>query len=311
MRAVLIPEWKVREDEAKEWGKCNEYPLLLTSSHITFPRPIDDPANVLLTTDAAGNMNNVYTAPHAPAPVHDTPAPAAVAESTPEHKEVPAATAVAPSTTETAPAAESTKVDNLLASSAPGAASAGHGLGAYNLGAIVAGGGVNTGARSVDSVTIPTVPAVAAVPAAAAPSSVNKATAVPVVPAPAPVIATAAVPIAAAPVVTDPTPVQINKLAANANIGEAPTGHEEKSIQERATEFGAGALAAISAAATQAAAAVERQTGVDPVAAIERATGVDLHHGSPVSIREGREVWFVQLTESDLDRRRQVQGNRR
>lgn len=287
---MLIPEWKVREDEAKEWGESIE-PFVVdifyafTRSHVIWT---DDP-------DAAGNMNNVYTAPHAPASssTHQSSAPAAgvagtghyesretssVAESTPVH--------AAPSKTEVpAPAAvEPTKADHLLASSAPGSASAGN---PYNLGAVIAGGGTGTGAHTFESTTVPVVPVVPATPAAPTTSAATT------VRTTEPVLATAAVPIAAAPAVTESIPIQIERLAANANIGEAPNGHEDKSIQERATELGAGALAAISAAAANAAAAVERSTGVDPVAAIEHATGVDLHHGNPVSARRDNESRLV------------------
>lgn len=84
-------------------------------------------------------------------------------------------------------------------------------------------------------------------------------------------------PLATAQTATQPTPTQpepsnvaIQKLAASANVGEASTAGEH-SILERASEYGAGAAAAIGGLLGSAAAAVES------------ATGIDLTHGEPVS----------------------------
>lgn len=89
---VVDGEWKVREDEAKEW-------------------------------DAAGNMNNVYTAPHAPEP---EPAPAAAAVAAPSET-TKDATTVPPTTAPDSPppTQSSTEPSALLAASAPAAASGG------------------------------------------------------------------------------------------------------------------------------------------------------------------------------------------
>jgi hypothetical protein len=222
-------------------------------------------------------MNNVYTAPHPPTPAAtetSTSAPSALAAlpASAENKEekeasVPtaAATTVPAASTEDTPApvkSEPTQPETLLASSAPGAA-----LSAFNLGAPIAGGSNTTAANEP-------VTAVAAEPVTAVAAE--------------PVTATAAVPIEKAPVTTDSTPVQIQKTAANANIGEAPVNGHEKSLQEQAVEYGAGALATVGGVLGGAMAAVERKTGID-MSAVERATGIDLHHGSPVSgaSREG------------------------
>lgn len=230
----------------------------------------------MLTTDAAGNMNNVYTAPHAPAaasapadPVPtsaDSPAvPVVAAASTkentkeevkPKTDDIPKAAAAVPApaatTEDTTPAptkATPTEPSTLLASSAPAPASSGN---PYNLGKPI---GATTPAPT---------------------STLTNAEGA------EPVKATAAVPIEAAPAVTDPVPVQIEKTAANANIGAVPAQtDDEKTIQETVAEYGAGAFAALGAVAGGA------------LAAVEKATGVDLTHGNPVSSSRHRTEWLA------------------
>ncbi|ORY24697.1 hypothetical protein BCR39DRAFT_472124 [Naematelia encephala] len=195
---VVDGDWKVREDEAKEW-------------------------------DAAGNMNNVYTAPHAPTSNEAESTTTAAAETTTTDVPPTSAPDVAPTT----------EPSTLLASSAPPAASRGE---------------------------IPTLGAVSG--------------------------ATAAVPISAAPKTTEPTPVQIEKIAANANIGEAPTS-QEQTYTEKATEIGAGLVGTLGAALGGA------------VAAVERATGVDITNTQPLSVEEatakGIDVDTLEKKEGETD----------
>lgn len=72
-----------------------------------------------------------------------------------------------------------------------------------------------------------------------------------------------------APILDKPAPEAIETVAANANIGQEAT-EEEKTLLERAQEYGAGAAVTLGAALGTAAHAVED------------ATGIQLTHGSPV-----------------------------
>ncbi|WVQ85511.1 hypothetical protein IAT38_007676 [Cryptococcus sp. DSM 104549] len=72
------------------------------------------------------------------------------------------------------------------------------------------------------------------------------------------------------------TPAQIEKVAATANVGEAPTGEESHGLAEKAAEYGAAAMATLGVVVGGAAAAVEK------------ATGVDLTHSSPLSVEEAK-----------------------
>nr|XP_019001922.1 uncharacterized protein I203_05633 [Kwoniella mangroviensis CBS 8507]OCF65383.1 hypothetical protein I203_05633 [Kwoniella mangroviensis CBS 8507] len=266
---VVDGEWKVREDEAKEW-------------------------------DAAGNMNNVYTAPPAPISTSE-PSSSAVAAAAPtpvpassektalptEHDKpssptttngelstgpVPAAVP-APSTKKSlddtpAPTSSSQKTEpsTLIASSAPGSASGS---------APVLGGPVFPSSPKSKSTSTTTTTAPASQPAESAAN--------PVVPAPNPEAETVAAPHASAkanakPLAEEPIPVQIEKVAKQANIGEAPqpTTEEEQGIAEKASDFAAGALAAIGAVVGNAAVAVEN------------ITGLDIAHTGPLSVEEAK-----------------------
>ena len=110
--------------------------------------------------------------------------------------------------------------------------------------------------------------------AASAPAAASSGTAPVLGAVSTPVAVTATVPQDAAPKTTDPTPVKIEKTAANAQVGEGPT-EDDKTMQERAAEYGTGAVAALGAVVGGA------------VAAVEKATGVDLSHSEPVSYQNG------------------------
>ncbi|WWC60554.1 uncharacterized protein I303_103128 [Kwoniella dejecticola CBS 10117] len=295
---VVDGEWKVREDEAKEW-------------------------------DAAGNMNNVYTAP--PAPVsssaspetsHSHPAVAAAAAPTPapasaEKTAKPTAEDKAPSSAGTAAALtdsgpvktaipapaknlddtpapttseKKTEPETLIASSAPGAAS-GKSLAALELGGPVfpASGQKPKSSSTAETVVAPatttTTTTTAPAPAATAVGQPEQSAANPVVSAPA---------TGAKPLAEEPIPVQIEKVAKQANIGEAPQpGTEEHGIAEKASDFAAGALAAIGAVAGSAA------------VAIENLTGVDIAHTGPLSVEEakakGIDINTLQKTDAPTD----------
>ncbi|WVO19636.1 uncharacterized protein IAS62_000926 [Cryptococcus decagattii] len=310
---VVDGEWKVREDEAKEW-------------------------------DAAGNMNNVYTAPEGPddknnvdkstaagatgaatsvgagaaaASVH-TKDPA-IKDATSKPPTTEKATAVPPASTgDTAPAStggKKTDPEALIAAAAPGAA-----VGAPILGKPVAGGETGPASGITTSIVIDSaadktgttkkdtakgtlspgpVPAAVAVPTdkkagltekgtakdANVPGAIPGSTAAsadtavkadePINPAVAATTdSTGAVRVTA----IDATPQQIEMVAAAANIGEAPTVTvgEEHGLAEKAAEYGAAAIATIGSVVGGAAAAVEK------------ATGVDLTHSNPLSIEEAR-----------------------
>lgn len=213
-------------------------------------------------------MNNVYTAPHAPTPAPAAAPTSATTEPTPtqtetikEVKETKAEEAVVPAAAATTlPSAsaadtpapvksEPTQPATLLASSAPGAASSGP---APILGGPILGGVIGSTKSAQPTTTTTEYQSTE------------------------PVKATAAVPIEAAPAVSDPTPVKIEKAAANANIGEAPVNGEHHTLQEQVAEYGAGALGAIGAALGGA------------VVAVEKVTGIDLGHGNPVRQRAGQ-----------------------
>lgn len=217
---VVDGEWKVREDEAKEW-------------------------------DAAGNMNNVYTAPHAPAPSTTSAAPAGGEPTSSTGGAGAAATALpAASAPDTAPAAASetqTEPSSLLASSAPPAASSG----AYTLGAVA---GTTSAPLAATSVS-----ATGAELAQKEKEPVAESTTAAVVPAAEPAAPTSAT-------TTEPVPDQIEKTAATANVGDAST-EGDKSLLEKAAEYGAGAAAALGAVVGGAAVAVEKATGIDLVGA--------------------------------------------
>ncbi|WVF70678.1 hypothetical protein IAT40_005471 [Kwoniella sp. CBS 6097] len=281
---VVDGDWKVREDEAKEW-------------------------------DAAGNMNNVYTAPPAPiststgqsstgaAAAGASPASASTSGPSPTVVPVPAAntsmeptkfesestptpapkektlkpteddkpsavaeqhkptTSVPSANTADTPApvtSEPTEPKTLIASSAPGAA----------LGAPILGGPVfasSKAAPSSSTATTTTTTTTAVVP----PTSTSTGASPAVVPA-------TAAHSNQKPLAEEPIAVQIEKVAAKANIGEAPVGPEEPGIADKASEFAAGALAAIGAVVGSAAVAVEK------------ATGVDIAHVGPLSVEEAK-----------------------
>ncbi|OCF45235.1 hypothetical protein I317_00757 [Kwoniella heveanensis CBS 569] len=285
---VVDGDWKVREDEAKEW-------------------------------DAAGNMNNVYTAPPAPvssstagsssadaAPASGStsgpvptvvPAPAAstskeTSKSEHAHESIPSPApkekTLKPTEDDKPPAvpeqdktitsipsadtpdtpppvtSETTQPKTLIASSAPGPA----------LGAPILGGPVF--ASSKDAPTSTSTSTTTTTTAVVPPSSTSTGASPADVPAAAP--APAAVPAHAnqKPLAEEPIAVQIEKVAAKANIGEAPVGPEEPGIADKASEFAAGALAAIGAVVGSAAVAVEK------------ATGVDIAHVGPLSVDEAK-----------------------
>ncbi|WWC88136.1 uncharacterized protein L201_003040 [Kwoniella dendrophila CBS 6074] len=300
---VVDGEWKVREDEAKEW-------------------------------DAAGNMNNVYTAPPPPVstshePAHHqshapsaaavsqaapTPAPASTektAKPTEEDKPserstgfsssaasagpVPAAVPaknVKDTPAPTSSTSAKTEPETLIASSAPGAASSSpkssSGLAAFNLGSPAFPTSQKPKSTSTNETVI--APATTSTTTTTAPSATTSAPAVtvpaePVVPASttdAQIPAPAAAKANATPLAEEPIAVQIEKVAKQANIGEAPQpGTEEHGIAEKASDFAAGALAAIGAVVGNAAVAVENFTGVDlghaPISVEEaKAQGIDI-----------------------------------
>lgn len=174
-------------------------------------------------------MNNVYTAPHAPA-AESKPEPVVAASAAPtsQHQGAPVPVEVAKS-----------EPSHLLAASAPAATSApvtssAHGaqLDGFALGAPISG----------NSITIPAVsqPTTASLGPSAPPT-----VALPPTPA------------------TTSTAETIEKTAAKANVGEAATGPHEEGILEKATAIGATALAGIGAYVASAAVAVEKATGVD------------------------------------------------
>ncbi|KAL0252900.1 hypothetical protein I308_102292 [Cryptococcus tetragattii IND107] len=310
---VVDGEWKVREDEAKEW-------------------------------DAAGNMNNVYTAPEGPDDKNNVDKSTAAgatgaatsvgagAAAASAHAKDPAtkdatsnppttekATTVPPASTgDTAPAStggKKTDPEALIAAAAPGAA-----VGAPILGKPVTGGETDPASGITTSIVIGSaadktgaakrdtakdtlspgpVPVAVAVPTDKKAGLTEKGTAkdanVPgAIPgstaASADTAAKADEPINPAVAATtdstgavrvtaiDATPQQIEMVAAAANIGEAPTATlgEEHGLAEKAAEYGAAAIATIGSVVGGAAAAVEK------------ATGVDLTHSSPLSIEEAR-----------------------
>lgn len=205
-------------------------------------------------------MNNVYTAPHAPAP-----SPVAAAPSPVKATQAPSSPVKAPApepipVPEPVPALTTDKAEpsNLMAASAPAAASTGL---PFVLG------------NPVGSTTTTPVKTISSTPAVVAPT------------------ANATQPVSAAPVIpaTQPTPTApvtkeqtitsaeaIEKTAARANVGEAQVGTHEDSILEKASAVGASALAGLTAYVGAAAVAVEK------------ATGIDLTHGEPVSTRRIR-----------------------
>ncbi|WVQ97043.1 hypothetical protein IAU59_004153 [Kwoniella sp. CBS 9459] len=292
---VVDGDWKVREDEAKEW-------------------------------DAAGNMNNVYTAPPVPvststagssAPAPTSPAsPASKSGPSPTVVAAPAAntskntsapspapkektlspteddkpSAVAAASSSSVPPAdtpdtaapvksETTQPKTLIASSAPGAA----------LGAPILGGPVFPASKADPSTSSPTTTTTTTT--VVPPTTTSTGASAAVVPAPAP----AAVPAHSSqkPLAEEPIPVQIEKVAAQANIGEAPVGPEEPGIADKASEFAAGALAAIGAVVGSAAVAVEK------------ATGVDIAHVGPLSVDEakarGIDINSLQKVDAETD----------
>ncbi|WRT65933.1 uncharacterized protein IL334_002884 [Kwoniella shivajii] len=272
---VVDGEWKVREDEAKEW-------------------------------DAAGNMNNVYTAPPAPishsqssaspsavAAKTPTPAPASSEKTAhPTEKDQPSAlnnsgpvrSAVPASNIPDTPAPTATKTEpsTLIASSAPGSA----------LGPPILGGAVFPSSPKTKNTHHTDFETTSSSPTTATATTTSER--VVSAPAPVPVAAPASVPAATTttstldthhqkavpaskPLADEPISVQIEKVAKQANIGEAPApGTEEQGIAEKASEFAAGALAAIGAVVGNAAVAVENLTGVD------------LAHTAPLSVEEAK-----------------------
>ena len=253
--------------------------------------------------DAAGNMNNVcfepkthspqyglmadiqvYTAPHAPAP-----APAAAASSSPAAAAASASdvtpAAAAAKSTESAPApsvpssssadvapappAEHTNANTLLAAAVPVAgvpAAAGGSEPVLGNTRHISG----NEASNSSSAPVEAKPVAVGVPAAAGGSepvlgNIHHITAQPNTDP------SSADPGNTAPVMNKSSPEAIQKVAANANIGQEATG-EEHTLLERAQALGAGAAVTLGAALGQAAHVVED------------VTGVNLTHGAPVRI---------------------------
>ncbi|WWC68398.1 uncharacterized protein I206_102324 [Kwoniella pini CBS 10737] len=292
---VVDGEWKVREDEAKEW-------------------------------DAAGNMNNVYTAPAAPVssstPSHSavaaaapTPAPAS-AEKTAKPTEAdkaPSSAGSAAALTDSgpvktaipapaknlddtpAPTTSSTKTEpeTLIASSAPGATKGKSSAPLELGGPVFPTSSKHKTASDTETIIAPATATTTTTtaPTAAVSGQPEQSAANPVVPAPT----TEAHPkTTAKPLAEEPISVQIEKVAKQANIGEAPQpGTEEHGIAERASDFAAGALAAIGAVAGTAA------------VAIENLTGVDIAHTGALSVEEakakGIDVNTLQKTDAPTD----------
>lgn len=181
-------------------------------------------------------MPQVYTAPPAPVEPESHAAPVAAAAAVPvASSETPAAAPVAEEKKEEK--AEATEPNTLLAASAPSAASAGPVLGAPAV--------VNTSSTPVVKTTTTTTAPVAN----DAPASTD----------------------ISAPVAAEPLNAKIEKVAANANIGEAQPAGQEEGVLNKVAVAGGAALATLGAVVGSAAVAVER------------ATGVDLTHSQPVS----------------------------
>ena len=120
------------------------------------------------------------------------------------------------------------------------------------------GGGYSLGAVDYSNLTPRKGPSSSASPAASsalfndAPSSSITSTTAPT-----------AVPSVVTQTTNDPTPVQIEKTAANASIGEAGSGAESQTYMAKAAEYGGSAIAALGAIVGGAAVVVEKATGVD------------------------------------------------
>ncbi|KAK8865649.1 hypothetical protein IAR55_000794 [Kwoniella newhampshirensis] len=260
---VVDGEWKVREDEAKEW-------------------------------DAAGNMNNVYTAPSAAVAAHSTSSSPTTSKSAdgPTTKEESTHTSTVPPTTvpdtpAPAPAESKTEPSTLIASSAPGTASNPNPL--LSLGGPISFGeakpkAITSTTRTSPTTTTSTLPPTTSAPTAPAPASTS-AVGGNEQQAAAASAATVALPAAAAhqanpeatkPLSEESIAVQRAKVAAHSNVGEAPTSDEAPGLAEKAAEYGSAAMAALGAAVGGAAAVVER------------ATGVDLTHSSPLSVEQAK-----------------------
>lgn len=180
----------------------------------------------------------MYTAPPEPVKPESQAAPAAAAAAAvPASTETPAAAPVAEEKKE----AEATEPNTLLAASAPSAASAGPVLGAPAV--------VNTSSTPAVTTTTTTTTTAPAVSANNAPTSTD----------------------ISAPVAAEPLNAKIEKVAANANIGEATPAGQDEGVLGKVAIAGGAALATLGAVVGTAAVAVER------------ATGVDLTHSQPVS----------------------------
>ncbi|WWD18168.1 hypothetical protein CI109_102617 [Kwoniella shandongensis] len=263
---VVDGDWKVREDEAKEW-------------------------------DAAGNMNNVYTAPSAAgaaAHVPSSPTTSKTTSSSTEQHSHPSSVppTSAPDIDAPAPAETKTEASTLIASSAPGTAS--HPNPLLSLGGPISFGNAKPTASTTTRTSPTTTTATSTFPETTTTTTTST---TPIAPAGTSAIggseqqaaadsaATVAIPAAAAhqanpeatkPLSEESLAVQREKVAAHSNVGEALTGDEPQGLAERAAEYGSAAIAAIGGALGGAAAVVER------------ATGVDLTHSSPLTVEEAK-----------------------
>jgi len=246
---VVDGEWKVREDEAKEW-------------------------------DAAGNMNNVYTAPHEPVTKADPPAPAPVAPApvAPAPVAASGSDVVQPTVTETTPALTHTETapSNLLASSAPGAASIPF------LGAVAVGGSnhhetSNSGPRIFDTPAEEKTNIIASepVPVHTIPTTESKVE---------PVAGLTSTPTVAGTAATPAVPTHDETTTTTNATAEEPHG-----LAATAQGYAAGALGVLGAAFGSAAVAVER------------ATGVDLLHGNPEAKDKGIDVDHLNNVDATTD----------
>lgn len=220
----------------------------------------------------------MYTAPHAPSPAEVTPASAAAAST--ESAPSPAVPSSSAPDASPAPATESTNANTLIAAAVPTA------------GVPAAAGGSEpvlgntkhiTGNehKNVDPAPVEAAPVAVGVPAAAGGSEPVLGNVHHITSQPNTDPSTAA-PGNTAPVINKSSPEAIQKVAANANVGQEAT-EEDKTLLERAQAYGAGAAVTLGAALGQAAHVVED------------VTGVNLTHGAPVCINPS--LWYVGLDE--------------
>ncbi|WVR05615.1 hypothetical protein IAU60_002637 [Kwoniella sp. DSM 27419] len=285
---VVDGEWKVREDEAKEWDAAGNMNNVYTAppAPVSEPKSHAEPTGGVAaaaashghsskpSTDASAPASASGVSPSEPSPTvvakeTPTPAPAPASETAgpterdqPKHEAAaPAAVAAVPSRTTAdtaAPTENKTSPSTLIASSAPGAAT----------GAPILGGVVfptaHKSPKATETTTIISEPKTTTTTAPTTAPSASSATAVPSTTASTTTPQVAAAP-AKKPLAEEPLNVQISKVAAKANIGEAPapSNTQEHTLAEQASDFASGALAAIGAVVGNAAVAVEKVTGVD------------------------------------------------